>query len=233
MNFEKRPNTRGGVVEYDAISKASSAYVGKHNTSKRQRHSSAQSKTLKLSQNSKTFYPDAYFKRVGYQKSDASSRVDALGQRVRDRFNEELEFEEPKARGGLHQRTLKQLKASNQKQLAGSAAAVSRKSADIWSDKRLSLAKKSLKVDNENNKFNTIEKDAGDKESVITKDRLQKFNEIQGTVAGNVEDEIEAAEAAKNAEIVDDDLERADDPAAEYQAEAVAEEEEKDEVKSL
>ena len=172
MNFEKRPNTRGGVVEYDAISKASSAYVGKHNTSKRQRHSSAQSKTLKLSQNSKTFYPDAYFKRVGYQKSDASSRVDALGQRVRDRFNEELEFEEPKARGGLHQRTLKQLKASNQKQLAGSAAAVSRKSADIWSDKRLSLAKKSLKVDNENNKFNTIEKDAGDKESVITKDRL-------------------------------------------------------------
>jgi len=53
---------------------------------------SAQSKTIKLTPGARTFYPDGYYKRVGYQKSDAASshaRVDALGQRVRDRFNED------------------------------------------------------------------------------------------------------------------------------------------------
>ncbi len=52
---------------------------------------SAQSKTIKLTPNARTYYPDDYFKRVGYQKSEAGSRarVDALGQRVRDRFNED------------------------------------------------------------------------------------------------------------------------------------------------
>lgn len=63
---------------------------------------SAHSKTIKLTPNSKTYYPDDYYKRVGYQKSDAASshaRVDALGQRVRDRFNEDLTSEYSKTGG--------------------------------------------------------------------------------------------------------------------------------------
>ena len=92
---------------------------------------------------------------------------------------------------------------------------VSRKSGDIWSDKRYSMVKRSLKLADEG-RNSTIDRDALDKESVITKDRLQKFNEIQGTVAGDVEDEIEAAEARVAAD-GEDDFERADDPAGEYQ----------------
>lgn len=38
------------------------------------------------------------------------------------------------------------------------------------------------------------EKKANDQLSVITQERLKKFNEIHGTVAGNAYDEIEAAE---------------------------------------
>lgn len=77
-----RPNTRGG--EYDAVSQTSSAYVGKRATpgggSKRQM--SAQSRTIKLTPGAKAFYPNGYYKRVGYEKSEAASsnaRVDALG----------------------------------------------------------------------------------------------------------------------------------------------------------
>lgn len=54
---------------------------------------SAQSRTIKLTPGAKAFYPNGYYKRVGYQKSEAASsnaRVDALGQRVRDRFNEDV-----------------------------------------------------------------------------------------------------------------------------------------------
>lgn len=58
---------------------------------------SASSKNSKLSRDTKTFYPEEYFKRVGYAKasdthSNAEARVDALGQRVRERFNEDLEY---------------------------------------------------------------------------------------------------------------------------------------------
>ena len=115
--FYSRPNTRGGVgvQEYDALSQASGAYVGKRSSARGPRQMSAQSKTIKLTPGAKTFYPDGYYKRVGYQKSEASShaRVDALGQRVRDRFNEDAAEEYEKKRssgGGLHHRTLKQLK---------------------------------------------------------------------------------------------------------------------------
>jgi len=46
-----------------------------------------------------TFYPEEYYKRLGYKKSDIDSesfvrRTDALGQRVRQRFNEEIKYEE-------------------------------------------------------------------------------------------------------------------------------------------
>jgi hypothetical protein len=44
--------------------------------------------------NTKTCYPKAYYKHVGYQRSETSSQVqrDALGQRVRERFNEASDF---------------------------------------------------------------------------------------------------------------------------------------------
>lgn len=77
------------TADYDTLSQTSGAYVGKHGK-RPQRVASAQSKTIKLGGNAKTYYPSGYYKRVGYQKSECSagSRVDALGQRVRDRFNE-------------------------------------------------------------------------------------------------------------------------------------------------
>ena len=38
------------------------------------------------------YYPNDYFKKVNYQKSECSQvQRDALGQRVRERFNEELD----------------------------------------------------------------------------------------------------------------------------------------------
>jgi len=41
---------------------------------------------------------------------------------------------------------------------------------------------------------------AADAISVITQDRLKRFNEIQGTVAGNATDEMEAQVAAVHEE---------------------------------
>ena len=109
VQFYQRPHTRGG--EPDTMSQASGAYVGKRSTNRPNRQMSAQSKTIKLTPGARTFYPNDYYQRVGYQKSEASShaRVDALGQRVRDRFNEDLtgEYNQPQAKGGLHHRTLK------------------------------------------------------------------------------------------------------------------------------
>jgi hypothetical protein len=119
-----RPASRNGPIpDYDNISSASGAYVGKRATSRATpnplRGMSAQHKTIRLTPNARTFYPEGYYKRVGYQKSDATSansRVDALGQRVRDRFNEEIVADEKaKTSGGLHHRTLKQLKQAHNK----------------------------------------------------------------------------------------------------------------------
>ena len=79
--FPSRPNTRGGTKDYDQISSASGAYVGKRASGRPARGMSAHSKPIKLNPAARTFYPDGYYKRVGYQKSEASSqaRVDALG----------------------------------------------------------------------------------------------------------------------------------------------------------
>jgi len=92
MGFN-RPGTANLISEYDAVS--GSGYIGKRTAvANPLRQMSAQSRTIKLTPNAKTFYPDGYFKRVSYEKSDTAStharaRVDALGQRVRDRFNED------------------------------------------------------------------------------------------------------------------------------------------------
>lgn len=67
---------------------------------------SANSKSSKLSRETRTYYPEDYYKRVGYQKQDdarssvAEKRVDALGQRVRERFNEELEYGDTRSNAG-------------------------------------------------------------------------------------------------------------------------------------
>ena len=79
----------------------------------RPRQMSAQHKTTKLAPGARSYYPEGYYKRVGYQQSETASsraRVDALGQRVRDRFNEDPVNEytsQRSAGGGLHHRNLK------------------------------------------------------------------------------------------------------------------------------
>ena len=228
--YKKRPNTRGGLVDYETTSNAGSAYIGKH-SNKKDRTMSAQSRTMKLTSNAKTFYPEQYFKRVGYQQSDAGSRVDALGQRVRDRFNEELAMEEPqKKSGGLHHRTLKQLQSNKLRMTQQSATGGSRRSnGDIWSASRHSLVQTSFKNQNDM-RYSTIERDVQDKDSVITRDVLKKFNEIQGASAARGDELVEGADVqlGDNGE----DFERADEV---YDLEQVgdAAEEEKDEVRSL
>ena len=176
-----RPNTRSGAIDYDAVSNTSGAYVGKR-SAYRQRQMSAQSKTIRLAGNARTYYPEGYYKRVGYQKSETSSnaRVDALGQRVRDRFNEELGTESEKRQsGGLHHRTLKQLKQAHKAQGPASQT----RGSDIFSmnKRRSEVAMSQAKEE--------------DDQSTITADRLKRFNDVQGTVAGTQLDEIAAREA--------------------------------------
>ena len=91
-------NPRASADEYN-MQMPASAYVGKRQQQKLNRVKSASSNKLNsgLAQmNAKTFYPEGYFKRVGYQK-DANNnngnvqlKSDTLGQLVRERFNEDL-----------------------------------------------------------------------------------------------------------------------------------------------
>jgi hypothetical protein len=62
----------------------------------------------RFSKGTKTFYPDEYYKRVGYQMTETTSkhRVDALGQRVRERFNEELSYTDNIKTRGLEKQQL-------------------------------------------------------------------------------------------------------------------------------
>lgn len=67
---------------------------------------SRQSAASKLSKGTKAYYPSDYYERVGYQKSEATesvvtgrSRTDALGQRVRQRFNEAVDYPDQSAKG--------------------------------------------------------------------------------------------------------------------------------------
>lgn len=50
------------------------------------------------------------------------------------------------------------------------------------------------------------EKRKDDQESVITQDRLKKFNDIQGTTAGNATEEIAAREAQAAGDYADNEF---------------------------
>ena len=65
---------------------------------------------VRLGHTTKTFIPEHYFRRAGYTITDneveKTAKVDALGQRVRDRFNEEISYVE-------ESKPIKTLKQSN------------------------------------------------------------------------------------------------------------------------
>ena len=96
----------------DVLSQSSNAYVPKHGGLKQKRLQSASSSKAgsRFSRGTKTYYPDEYYKRVGYEMSQTSSqkhRTDALGQRVRERFNEEISYTDAIKSRGLEKRNLK------------------------------------------------------------------------------------------------------------------------------
>lgn len=176
---------------------SNSAYVGRS-----QRHMSASA--VQKPNNTRTYYPEQYFNRVGYSQgkqghlmadnmssrsgvSRGSRRVDALGQRVRERFNEELEYPaEQKKAGGT-------LKARNLPKGTGESEVLSRKSSEIQS--RVSSAivsrRQAIARDANNRSVKGDERPA-DQESIITKDNLKQFNVLQGTIAGTANEELEA-----------------------------------------
>ena len=195
---------------YDALSQSSNAYVAKHGTAKPKRMQSANASSKngsRFSKGTKTYYPDEYYKRVGYQMSESSSkhRVDALGQRVRERFNEELSYTDHIKSRGIDKRQLVQLdqerKGLKQTPSQTGMSVVSKQ--DLQSRTASSAIRKRRNTANAYTADAVIgelfapEKKEKDALSVITHDRLKKFNEFQGTVAGNAYDEILAQEAAE------------------------------------
>lgn len=114
-SFPKLPDheKQDALETLSHISKTSSAYIGKHGQKPKRMQSATVSQTSKIdsrfSKGVKTFYPKEYYKKVGYQFSDTSKgRVDALGQRVRERFNEELCYSEISKSRALEKKTLEQ-----------------------------------------------------------------------------------------------------------------------------
>ena len=92
---------------------------------------------------------------------------------MRDRFNEELvtsaEYMTPQTGG--HHRNLQQLRNQHERRSAQSQA--SRRSSDVFS----SQAKRRSKAE-------------PDQQSVITVERLKRFNDQRGTIAGTATDEL-------------------------------------------
>lgn len=90
------PLVKNGFNEFQRVMPAS-AYVNKRSQQKnfcRVKSASCNKATVFASPNTKTFYPEGYFKRVGYSKDNGNAKVrktDALGQHMKERFNEELE----------------------------------------------------------------------------------------------------------------------------------------------
>ncbi len=108
-------------------------YVGKSTSLNPRSSGLAASRTQSAQRlpRARAFYPTDYFKRVGYQQSEASafsgkSRTDALGQRVRQRFNEEIDYKDCAAQGMPVNRLNRQ--ALGHMSSRGSAAGLSVKS---------------------------------------------------------------------------------------------------------
>jgi len=122
------------------------------------------------------------------QASRGSRRVDALGQRVRERFNEELEYpaEEKKTPGRLSKNMLANAETQSNRDIISKKSGASRVQSAILS-RRTGLQREA----NSSSAMRLNE----EKESVITTDKLKRFNDIQGTVAGNMNEEIEKQEA--------------------------------------
>ena len=97
----------------------------------------------------------------------------------------EYEHGRAAAGGGLQTRTLKQLKQAHTAGKGGPASHVSRQS-DVFTKNKMMQQRKAAQ-----------RQDELDAQSVITQERLRKFNDIQGTVAGNVTDEIAAQDEFK------------------------------------
>jgi hypothetical protein len=123
------------------------------------------------------------------QASRGSRRVDALGQRVRERFNEELEYpaEEKKTPGRLSKNMLANAETQSNRDLLSRKSGASRVQSAI-------LSRRTGALQREANSSSAMRLNE-EKESVITTDKLKRFNDIQGTVAGNMNEEIERQEA--------------------------------------
>ena len=114
------------------------------------------------------------------QASRGSRRVDALGQRVRERFNEDLEYpqEENKTPARLTKGLLINAETASNRDLLSRKSGASRVQSAILS-KRSGISKRQAANASSAMRINE------EKESVITTDKLKRFNDIQGTVAGN------------------------------------------------
>jgi hypothetical protein len=163
----------------------------------------------RLSKGARTYYPNDYYNRVGYQKSEVSSksRVDALGQRVRDRFNENLNYNDSIKTRGLTKGGLHGLEGHERSHAKVTPSQVSMSQTQSRFDQgsrahsAIRSRRNTMKHANMDDLYALDEKTrAGDAISVITQDRLKRFNEIQGTVAGNATDEMEAQVAAVHEE---------------------------------
>lgn len=95
------------------------------------------------------------------------------------------EYEQGRASGGgLQTRTLKHLKQASKYSKGGPASQASRAS-DVFTKNKMQQMQQ--------RKASVQQKAEEDAQSIITVERLRKFNDIQGTVAGNVTDEMNAA----------------------------------------
>ena len=83
------------LTQKGILSVVNNAYTGKHQAKTRPDTGAGKSKSRF---GTMTYYPEEYYQRLGYQRSAIDSdsyirRTDTLGQRVRQRFNEEVNYE--------------------------------------------------------------------------------------------------------------------------------------------
>lgn len=143
---------------------------------------------------------------------------------MRDRFNEELSYTDNVKSRGMDQKRLMQMQmAGSMPYPKGTQSQTGFSQASKQDD--ISRASSFIRARRNTGKHITEHVDLDQREqdvlSVITHDRLKKFNEIQGTVAGNAHDEIaaqaeEAADFARGDE--EDEEENKDGVAALKQA---------------